>query len=88
MKHAETYQTYKDFGKAFENAAKGIMIMPDHSFFLNMIFDLDSVTSNESNISQLRFKNQFSSLYVLIFKHQFIVILSFTKNYISVRYEV
>ena len=34
MKLAETYQTHYDFGKAFENATKGIMIMAEAGLFL------------------------------------------------------
>ena len=34
MKLAETYQTHYDFGKAFDNATKGIMVMAEAGLFL------------------------------------------------------
>ena len=34
MKLAETYQTHYDFGKAFENASNGILIMSEGGLFL------------------------------------------------------
>ena len=34
MKLAETYQTHYDFGQAFENATKGIMVMAEAAPFL------------------------------------------------------
>ena len=34
MKLAETYQTYYNFGQAFDNASKGILIMAEGGLFL------------------------------------------------------
>ena len=34
MKLAETYQTHYDFGQAFGNASKGILIMAEAKLFL------------------------------------------------------